>query len=208
MVLSPNRINNLLKPSVIRAVCLSVVLSGALWAQAPTGNEIPLVVGKSIVLDIPDEIQRIAITDDTVADVVAISTREILINAKSEGITSLVLWSRAGDRNFFTINVASNLQQIQDHLRTSFPGEQVRLVSSQGLMTLNGSVSSPEVEERILALLSGIGAQAVVSNLELPIPAADRQIILRVRFLEVQRTALSEFGAALLSGRPVLLYPL
>ncbi len=199
MVLSPNRISNLIKPSITRAVCLSIVLSSALWAQAPTGNEIPLVVGKSIVLDIPDEIQRIAITDDTVADVVAISTREILINAKSEGITTLVLWSRAGDRNFFTINVGSNLQQIQDHLRTSFPGEQVRLVSSQGLMTLNGSVSSPEVEERILALLSGIGAQAVVSNLELPIPAADRQIILRVRFLEVQRTALSEFGAALLS---------
>lgn len=199
MVLSPNRISNLLKPSVTRAVCLSIVLSSALWAQAPTGNEIPLVVGKSIVLDIPDEIQRIAITDDTVADVVAISTREILINAKSEGITTLVLWSRAGDRNFFTINVGSNLQQIQDHLRTSFPGEQVRLVSSQGLMTLNGSVSSPEVEERILALLSGIGAQAVVSNLELPIPAADRQIILKVRFLEVQRSALSEFGATLLS---------
>lgn len=199
MVLSPNRINCQLKPSVIWAACLSAVFSGALWAQAPTGNEIPLVVGKSIVLDIPDEIQRVSITDDTIADVVAISTREILINAKGEGITTLVLWSRAGDRNFFTINVGSNIQQIQDHLRTAFPGEQVRLVSSQGLVTLNGTASSPAVEERILAMLAGMGASAVVSNLELPIPAADRQIVLRVRFLEVQRTALSEFGANLLS---------
>lgn len=198
MVLSPNRINQL-KPSVIWAACLSVIATGALWAQAPTGNEIPLVVGKSIVLDIPDEIQRVSITDDAIADVVAISTREILINAKSEGITTLVLWSRAGDRNFFTINVGSNLQQVQDLLRAAFPGEQVRLVSSQGLMTLNGSVSGPEVEERILATLAGLGAKSVVSNLELPIPAADRQIVLRVRFVEVQRNALSQFGANLLS---------
>jgi pilus assembly protein CpaC len=199
MVLSPNRINYLLKPSVIWAACLSVIATGALWAQAPTGNEIPLVVGKSIVLDVPDEIQRVSITDDTIADVVAISTREILINAKGEGITTLVLWSRAGDRNFFTINVGSNLQQIQDLVRAAFPGEPVRLISSQGLVTLNGSVSGPEVEERILAMLGGMGAQSVVSNLELPIPAADRQIVLRVRFIEVQRNALSEFGANLLS---------
>src|SRR5690606_36143229 len=81
----------------------------------------------------------------------------------------------------------------------AFPGEQVRLISSQGLVTLNGSVSGPEVEERILAMLAGMGAQSVVSNLELPIPAADRQIVLRVRFLEVQRNALSQFGANLLS---------
>jgi pilus assembly protein CpaC len=199
MVLSPNRITNLLRPSMIAAVCLSVVSAGALWAQAPTGNEIPLVVGKSIVLDIPDEIQRISITDDTIADVVAISTREILINAKGEGITTLVLWSRAGDRNFFTINVGSNIQQVQDHVRGAFPGEQVQLTSTQGIVTLNGSVSSPEVEARILAMVGGLGSQAVVSNLELPIPAAERQIILRVRFLEVQRNALSQFGAALLS---------
>jgi Flp pilus assembly secretin CpaC len=98
MVLSPNRINYLLKPSVIWAACLSVIATGALWAQAPTGNEIPLVVGKSIVLDIPDEIQRVSITDDTIADVVAISTREILNNAKTEGITTLVLWSRVFNR--------------------------------------------------------------------------------------------------------------
>ena len=100
MVLSPNRISNLLKPSLTRAVCLSIVLSSALWAQAPTGNEIPLVVGKSIVLDIPDEIQRIAITDDTVADVVAISTREILINAKSEDPRKRTFWGRSQNVRF------------------------------------------------------------------------------------------------------------
>ena len=167
--------------------------------QAPMGDEIPLTIGKSIVLDIPDEIQRVALTDEAIADAIAISTREVLINAKAEGVTTLVLWSRSGDRTFFTISVAPNIRMVQDHLRATFPGEQVRVTANRGVMTLNGKVSDPAVEERIIGLLQGMGAAAVVSNLELPIPAADRQILLRVKFLEVQRNAIREFGTNLLS---------
>ena len=167
--------------------------------QAPMGDEIPLTIGKSIVLDIPDEIQRVALTNDEVADAIAISTREVLINAKSEGVTTLVLWSRSGDRTFFTISVAPNIRAVQDHLRATFPGEQVRVTSNLGVMTLNGKVSDPAVEERIIGLLQGMGAATVVSNLELPVPAADRQILLKVKFIEVQRSAIREFGTNLLS---------
>jgi pilus assembly protein CpaC len=167
--------------------------------QAPVGDEIPLTIGKSIVLDIPDEIQRVALTNEEVADAIAISTREVLINAKAEGVTTLVLWSRSGDRTFFTISVAPNIRAVQDHLRATFPGEQVRITSNRGVMTLNGKVSDPAVEERIVSLLQGMGAGAVVSNLELPIPPAERQILLKVKFLEVQRNALREFGTSLFS---------
>ena len=109
------------------AACAAGSLSAAEPAQAaPSGDEIPLTIGKSIVLDIPDEIQRVAITDDEVADAIAISTREVLINAKAEGVTTLVLWSRAGDRNFFTITVGSNIRQLQDHIRAAFPDAGIR----------------------------------------------------------------------------------
>lgn len=167
--------------------------------QAPMGDEIPLTIGKSIVLDIPDEIQRVALTNEDVADAIAISTREVLINAKGEGVTTLVLWSRSGDRTFFTISVAPNIRAVQDHIRATFPGEQVRVTSNRGVMTLNGKVSDPSVEERLVSLLQGMGAGTVVSNLELPIPPADRQILLHVKFLEVQRSAIREFGTNILS---------
>ncbi len=98
--------------------------------QPPAGDEIPLTVGRSVVLDHPDEIRRIAIADDAVADAIVISTREMLINGKAPGLTSMVIWSRSGDRNFFTLNVKMNVEQIQEHIRVSFPGEQVRLSAS------------------------------------------------------------------------------
>lgn len=165
---------------------------------APLGDEIPLTVGKSIVLDIPDEIQRVAITNDQVADAIAISTREVLINALGEGVTTLVLWSRAGDRTFFTITVGPNIRQLQDHIRAAFPGEDVQVLSNSGVYTLNGKVSGPDVADRIVEMVAGAGG-SVVNNLELPIPPAERQIVLRVKFLELQRNAIEEFGFNLLS---------
>lgn len=173
--------------------------SAAVAQESAAIDEIPLSVGQSIVLDIPDEMQRVAVTDDEIADAVAISTREVLINAKKEGVTSLVLWSRAGDRTFFTVNVGANLRRIRDHIRAAFPGEQIDFALNQGIVTLNGNASSREVEQRLLAMAEGMGAATVVSNLQLPTPAAERQIVLKVRFVEVQRTALSEFGLNLFS---------
>ena len=203
MTLSPKKVLRswLAAGAVLAALLVSPpgAFSAEPSQQAPMGDEIPLTIGKSIVLDIPDEIQRVALTNEEVADAIAISTREVLINAKAEGVTTLVLWSRSGDRTFFTISVAPNIQAVQDHVRATFPGEQVRITSNNGVMTLNGKVSDPAVEERLQSLLMGMGATAVVSNLELPIPAADRQVLLHVKFLEVQRNAIAEFGTNILS---------
>ena len=166
--------------------------------QAPTGDEIPLMVGRSVVLDHPDEIARVAITDDGIADAVAISTREVLINAKAPGATTLVIWSRSGDRNFFTINVNVDVGQLQDHVRATFPGESIRVLASKGIITLTGNASNPGIAERVTAMAASFGG-TVVDNLELPVPPAERQIILRVRFAEVQRSALNDFGVNILS---------
>ncbi len=182
------------------------LLSGSLLAaaepmqQTPAGDEIPLTLGRSVVLDHPDDIQRVAITNDAIADAVAISTREILINAKSTGLTSMILWSRSGERNFFTITVSMNVEQVQNHIRAAFPGENVLLTASKGIITLEGKVSSPDVADRILAMVSADSPATIINNLEVPLPPPERQILLKVKFASVDRSAMSEFGVALMSG--------
>jgi len=183
------------------AVAITAVSSaaGQPAQQPPGGDEIPLVVGRSVVLDHPDAIQRVAITNDNIADAIAISTREILLNAKTPGVTTLVIWSRSGDRNFFNVAVSPDATQFRQHLRDSFPGEAVEVEASRGVLTLSGKVSGPEVAERMVAMAAGAGLGTVVNNLALPPPPTDRQIILKVRFAEVQRAALQEFGVNILS---------
>ena len=165
----------------------------------PMGDGIPLAVGRSVVLDHPDEIERVAINDDSIADAIAISTREVLIHGKKAGITTLVIWSASGDRNFFTISVGANTTQLQEHINAAFPGENVRVMVTNGVATLNGDVSSIAIAERVVAMVATGAAATVISNLEIPPPDAERQIMIKVRFAEVQRNAFRDFGAALFS---------
>ena len=183
------------------ALCLAALWWGSSAQAAPNGggDEIPLTVGRSVVLDHPDEVTRISITDPNIADAVPISTREILLNAKSPGVSTLIVWSKSGERNFFSINVTPNLEQIQEHLAMAFPGEDIRVNSSRGVTTLDGRVSGPDIVDRAVAMVSGAGGGAVVNNLILPPPPPDRQILIKVRFAELQRSATSDFAVNLIS---------
>jgi pilus assembly protein CpaC len=175
------------------------VLCGAETQQsaAGRGEEIQMTVGKAVILDHPDEITRVSISNPEIADAVAVSTREILLNAKAAGVTTLVIWSRSGDRNLFTLNVNSNLDQIQQQIRATFPGEDIQISVGGGTVSLTGRVSSPGVAEKVAAMVAGPG-RMVVNNLAAG-RIVDRQILLKVRFAEVQRTAIRQFGVNLFS---------
>ena len=90
--------------SVLGFARLLLILSAAsLWAQSV--EELRLTVGKSIVLDYPADVRQISTSDPGVVDAVAVSTREVLLNAKAAGTATVVVWSRAGDRTIYSINV-------------------------------------------------------------------------------------------------------
>ena len=184
---------------VVSLLSWSLLAAAEPMQQTPAGDEIPLTLGRSVVLDHPDDIQRVAITDAEIADAVAISTREILINAKRAGLTSMILWSTSGERNFFTITVSMNVEQVQNHIRIAFPGEDVLLTASKGIVTLEGKVSSPDIADRVLAMVSADSQATIINNLEVPPPPPARQILLKVKFASVDRSAMSEFGVALMS---------
>jgi pilus assembly protein CpaC len=65
-------------------------------------------------------------------------------------------------------------------------------------VTLTGAVSSPEVAERAAALVASL-AKTVVNHLRVRPPAVDKQILLRVKFAELDRDATSQFGASIVS---------
>jgi pilus assembly protein CpaC len=166
-------------------------------AQAGRSEEIAMTVGKSVILDHPDEISRVSISNPEVADAVAVSTKEVLLNAKGAGVTTLVIWSKSGERNFFNISVTTNLQQIQNQIQATFPGETIQVMVSHNTVSLTGRVSSLAVAEKVAAMVAQLG-RTVVSNLTVP-PVVDKQVVLKVRFAEVQRSAASSLGANILS---------
>ncbi len=181
-------------------VLLAAVLGpGKAPAQQPAkSNELRLVAGRSLVLEHPDDIVRISVANPEVVDAVAVSTREVLLNGKSSGTTSLVVWSKPGDREFFTVTVDVNAEPLQKHLKEVFPGEEIQLHLSREAATLTGRVSSATIAERAGALVSG-SAKVVVNHLRVAPPPVEKQILLRVRFAEVNRVAFEQLGFNLIS---------
>jgi pilus assembly protein CpaC len=180
-------------------VSFLVVFAAANSALAQGGPEdIRLTVGKSIVIDYPTDISRISTSNPDIVDASPVTAREILVHGKSFGTVTLVVWSKAGQRNFYNITVEQNLEPLRKLLKETFPKEDIHVQSSRESLSLTGTVTNKEVAERATALATPFG-KTIVNNLQITSTGAEKQILLRVKFAELDRTASTQFGVNLIS---------
>jgi pilus assembly protein CpaC len=168
-----------------------------LLAQSGT-QELKMTVGKSVVIDYPSDIGRISTSNPDIVDAVPITAREILINAKANGQSTLVVWSKSGERSFFAVTVDQNLEGIQKLLKDAFPNETIEIVASRDSAALNGKVSTQAVSDRAVALVIPL-LKSVVNNLAVAPAPIEKQIVLHVKFAELNRNLAEQLGVNLLS---------
>jgi pilus assembly protein CpaC len=157
-----------------------------------------LNVGRSVVLDRQADVARISISNPEIVDAVAITTREILINAKSAGAATLVIWPKSGSRTMYAVTVERDLVPIRRLLKETFPDEAIEVLADRDSLALVGRASNQGIADRAMALVAPL-VKTVVNNLQVVPPRADKQIILRVKFAEVNRNVAKSFGINLLS---------
>jgi pilus assembly protein CpaC len=165
--------------------------------QAPPG-ELHLLVGRSLVLTSPAPLTRVSVADPAVADAIVVTPTQVLINGKQAGAVSLVLWDQNGQSQSFDVYVDVDVTEISQKVHEAFPNEPVSIDASRGVVTVSGQVSSAEVADRIFKVIQGT-APKVVSLMQVPPPAPPPQILLAVKFAEVDRAALGQFGINLLA---------
>jgi pilus assembly protein CpaC len=176
-----------------------LVLAAASSLLAQSGPEdVRLTVGKSIVIDYPADISRISTSNPDIVDASPVTGREVLVHGKSFGTVTLVVWSKLGQRNFYNITVEQNLEPLRKLLKDTFPKEDIHVQSSRESLSLTGRVSTKDCSDRATALAAPF-AKTVVNNLQLASPAVEKQILLRVKFAELDRTASTQFGVNLIS---------
>ncbi len=183
-----------------RAAVAALALAG--WAGAELraqagAAELRLTVGRSAVIDYPRDIAKISTSNPEIVDAVAASTREILLHGRSYGSATVIVWSKDGDRNFYDVMVGYDLEPLRQILQATFPHEQIQVESAKDSIALRGTVSSQEVAERAAAL-AGAVAKTVVNHLAVR-QTVEKQILLRVRFAEMDRSVNSDFAVNLVS---------
>jgi pilus assembly protein CpaC len=191
---------NAMKPafvpfSILAIACLAIAPAAPAMSVP---DEIKVTLGKSVVIDYPEDVNRISTSNPEVVDYVPVSTREILLHAKGVGTATLVVWAKSGQRNFYTVNVEMNLDPVRKMLRDTFPNEPIQLLAARDSISLTGVVSSQIVADRALAMVQPL-SKIVVTNLQVKAAPVDKQILLRVKFAELDRTWSHQFGVNLLS---------
>jgi pilus assembly protein CpaC len=170
-------------------------------AQAPEEiKKVDLTAGRSTVLTTDFDITRIAVTNPAVADAVVVQPREVLIDGKAPGTVSLIIWG-TGLRQQYDLVVKPAVTNLEQQLQALFPGEDLRVNVTEEAIILTGQASSNEVVLRAGEIAQSSSSKAkVVNMLQLPGGATSQQVMLQVRFAEVNRRMLSELGVSLFTS--------
>jgi len=173
-------------------------------AQAPVvsvpDERILLTAGRSTVLRTEFDVVRIAITNPEVADAVVVQPRQVLIDGRTAGTVSLIVWGAAQQRQYDLV-IEPGVSTLEQRLQALFPGEDIRVAINEEAIILSGRVSSNEVSLRAAEIAGATSADARVVNLfELPGGSSSQQVLLQVRFAEVSRRALKELGASIFTS--------
>ena len=187
----------------MKRVCYTALLFGAaVWAAAETEGttHLRLTVGKSHVLETAAGVERVAVASGDIVEAVAVSQREVVLNAKSPGETSVIIWPRNGGRRIsYDVTVEASperLEALRRRLRAEVAGS-VTVEAEEKSVILRGAVPTMADAERAVALASTLGKP--VSLLKVAVPATEPQVLLKVRFADVDRSASTELGANLIS---------
>ena len=165
-------------------------------------SSVRLLVGRSTIVDVGSAISRVSLTSADVADAVVTSANQLLINGKMPGTISMYVWERSGGLRRYEVVVQRDLAILNEQMKKLFPGEDIDAQSSGKGIVLSGLVSSLDVSEKAKNVAGGFvdKAEEVVNLLRMQESAASNQVLLRVRFAEVSRSAVTDLGTSLFTG--------
>jgi pilus assembly protein CpaC len=181
-----------------------ITIAAVLWAGIVSGQDgrrdLAVTVNQSVIIETTANVKRISAANGEVAEAVVVSGREVVVNGKLPGETSLIIWDADGRRIFYDVRVLQSQAKVESarrRLAEELAGQEVSLSVEDGSAVLRGLVRDTASSDRAVAIAGLTGK--VTNLLHVAPPPADPQILLRVRFANVDRSATSEFAANLLS---------
>ncbi len=172
--------------------------------QQDATNDLSVVAGRSVLIDCAQPVQRVAVGLGSIAEAAAISPTEIMVNGKTPGETTMIIWEKGGAREFFNVTVRASqaigndrLDSVRRELKKELPDQAVKVSADNGAVFLSGTVKDLTSSDRAVQISSVAGK--VVNLLNVEVPAGQPQVLLKVIFASVDRSQSKQLGANLFS---------
>ena len=161
------------------------------------GQALHILVGKSVVVNVQAPITRVLSSNPAVIETLATSPTEIVVEGRAAGSSSLILWDQSGRSQMLDVIVDVDVSGLRSAIERTYPDQHIDVQADGGRLILTGKVTDPKMIED-LAKMSGVYSNQIVNSLTLG-TSHDRQVLLEVKFAEVDRTKFAQFGVNLLS---------
>jgi pilus assembly protein CpaC len=167
-------------------------------SQQPQGAApLRVMVGKSLLINTTERLRRISITDPAIAFAQVITPTQILVHGRTPGEVSLLIWDELERSRSFDLRVDVDVSACADEERRVFPDEQIAVTPSRAAIVLSGHVSTEDVAKRAQELASAYSPRVV--NVLTFGPVGAQEVLLQVKFAEVDRSALNQMGVNFIS---------
>jgi pilus assembly protein CpaC len=167
-------------------------------SQADQGSApLRVMVGKSLLINTTERLKRISVTDPGIAFAQVITPTQILVHGKTPGEVSLLIWDELERSRSFDLRVDVDVSACAEEEHRVFPDEQITVTPSRAAIVLSGHVSTEDVSKRAEQLASAYSPKVV--NVLTFGPVGAQEVLLQVKFAEVDRTAMTQMGINFLS---------
>jgi pilus assembly protein CpaC len=191
---------------ILRASLLGLLVAGGPLATEALSETIQIVRGgttrdlsvpmnRAIVVESETPFAELSIANPQIADFSTLSDRTIYILGKSPGTTTLTLLDATG-RLITNVNVvvSPDISEFKERLRQILPNERVEVRTANDGIVLSGTVSSTPSMQRALDLAERYAPERVSNLMSV---TGTQQVMLKVRFAEMQRSVSKSLSASL-----------
>ena len=165
--------------------------------QSQGSAPLRVMVDKSLLINTTERLRRISITDGSIATAQVITPTQILVHGKSPGEVSLLIWDELERSRSFDLRVDVDVSACAEEEHRVFPDEQITVTPSRAAIVLSGHVTTEDVAKRAGDLASAYSPKVV--NVLTFGPVGSQEVLLQVKFAEVDRTALTQMGVNFVS---------
>src|SRR5436853_3014562 len=165
--------------------------------SAPSAAPLRVMVGKSLLINTTERLKRVSVTDPAVADAIVVTPTQILVHGRSPGEVSLLIWDELERSRSFDLRVDVDVTAAAEEEHRVFPDEEINVSPSRSAIVLSGHVSTEDVSKRA-AMIAEAYSKNVVNVLTFG-PVGAQEVLLEVKFAEVDRSAITQLGLNILS---------
>jgi pilus assembly protein CpaC len=170
----------------------------------PRPEPLTVAVGKSLLVESALPIERVSVGYGDIAEASAVGLREVLLNGRTPGATTLIIWQRGGGKLVFDVTVpagglaaTNRVEAIQREIERELEGQKIELNYENDTVFLHGHVKDIVSADRAVSIASTLGR--TVNLLYVDVPPVEAQIMLKVRFATIDRSASLSLGLNLVS---------